>query len=61
MYKQLCVALAFVSTVAMGSTSLSVKDNSDLSLTLSQGNYNRIVVKNDKIMEAVFPPNSHGH
>lgn len=58
MYKQICVALAFVSTVAAGSTSLSVKDNSDLSLTLSQGNYNRIVVKNDKIMEAVFPPDA---
>lgn len=58
MYKQICVALAFVSTVAVGSTSLSVKDNSDLSLTLSQGNYNRIVVKNDKIMEAVFPPDA---
>jgi conjugal transfer pilus assembly protein TraK len=58
MYKQIGVALAFVSTVAVGSTSLSVKDNSDLSLTLSQGNYNRIVVKNDKIMEAVFPPNA---
>lgn len=58
MYKQICVALAFVSTVALGSTSLSVKDNSDLSLTLSQGNYNRIVVKNDKIMEAVFPPDA---
>ncbi|HDV5786108.1 TPA: type-F conjugative transfer system secretin TraK [Legionella pneumophila] len=58
MYKKICVALAFVSTVATGSTSLPVKDNSDLSLTLSQGNYNRIVVKNDKIMEAVFPPNA---
>ncbi|HAU9810772.1 TPA: type-F conjugative transfer system secretin TraK [Legionella pneumophila] len=58
MYKQIGVALAFVSTVAAGSTSLSVKDNSDLSLTLSQGNYNRIVVKNDKIMEAVFPPDA---
>ncbi|HAU0345679.1 TPA: type-F conjugative transfer system secretin TraK [Legionella pneumophila] len=58
MYKQIFVALALVSTVAAGSTSLPVKDNSDLSLTLSQGNYNRIVVKNDKIMEAVFPPNA---
>ncbi|MBJ16547.1 MAG: type-F conjugative transfer system secretin TraK [Legionellaceae bacterium] len=58
MYKQICVALALVSTVAVGSTSLSVKNNSDLSLTLAHGNYNRIVVKNDKIMEAVFPPNA---
>ena len=58
MYKLFFGALVFVSTVAQGSTSIPVKDNSDLSLTLSQGNYNRIVVKNDKIMEAVFPPNA---
>ena len=58
MYKKICVALVLVSTVAQGSTSFPIKDNSDLSLTLSQGNYNRIVVKNDKIMEAVFPPNA---
>lgn len=58
MYKKICVALALVSTVAQGATRLPIKDNSDLSLTLSQGNYNRIVVKNDKIMEAVFPPNA---
>lgn len=58
MYKGLCVALAFLSTVALGSTSIPVKENSDFSLTLSQDNYNRIVVKNDKIMEAVFPPHA---
>ncbi|MFO2971156.1 type-F conjugative transfer system secretin TraK [Legionella pneumophila serogroup 10] len=58
MRKPLSIALALLSTLAMGATSIPVKDNSDIALTLSQGNYNRLVVKNDKIMEAVFPPNS---
>lgn len=58
MHKPLSIALALLSTVAMGANSISVKDNSDITLTLSQGNYNRLVVKNDKIMEAVFPPNA---
>lgn len=58
MYKPLSIALALLSTVAMGANSIPVKDNSDIALTLSQGNYNRLVVKNDKIMEAVFPPNA---
>nr|HAT8715176.1 type-F conjugative transfer system secretin TraK [Legionella jordanis] len=58
MRKPLSIALALLSTVAMGANSIPVKDNSDIVLTLSQGNYNRLVVKNDKIMEAVFPPNA---
>lgn len=58
MRKPLSIALALLSTVAMGANSIPVKDNSDIALTLSQGNYNRLVVKNDKIMEAVFPPNA---
>ncbi|HEO1455349.1 TPA: type-F conjugative transfer system secretin TraK [Legionella pneumophila] len=58
MRKPLSIALALLSTVAMGANSILVKDNSDIALTLSQGNYNRLVVKNDKIMEAVFPPNA---
>ena len=58
MRKPLSIALALLSTLSMGATSISVKDNSDIALTLSQGNYNRLVVKNDKIMEAVFPPNA---
>jgi conjugal transfer pilus assembly protein TraK len=57
MRKKLSLALVFVSTTATAS-SLAVKDNSDVALTLATGNYNRLVVKNDKIMEAVFPPNS---
>ncbi|AHE68491.1 type-F conjugative transfer system secretin TraK [Legionella oakridgensis] len=58
MRKPLIIALTFLSTVAVGANSIPVKDNSDIALTLSQGNYNRLVVKNDKIMEAVFPPNA---
>ncbi|AUH72831.1 MULTISPECIES: type-F conjugative transfer system secretin TraK [Legionella] len=58
MRKTLSLALAFASTLLQASNSISIKDNSDIALTLSQSNYNRIVVKNDKIMEAVFPPNS---
>ncbi|HBD7463142.1 type-F conjugative transfer system secretin TraK [Legionella pneumophila serogroup 1] len=58
MHKPFSIALALLSTVAMGANSIPVKDNSDIALTLSQGNYNRLVVKNDKIMEAVFPPNA---
>lgn len=58
MHKPFSIALALLSTVALGANSIPVKDNSDIALTLSQGNYNRLVVKNDKIMEAVFPPNA---
>ncbi|WP_419421560.1 type-F conjugative transfer system secretin TraK (plasmid) [Legionella sp. D16C41] len=58
MRKSFYVALALLSTAAIGANSIQVKDNSDIALTLSQGNYNRIVVKNDRIIEAVFPPNA---
>ncbi len=58
MRKPLSLILTLFSTVVVGANSIPVKDNSDIALTLSQGNYNRIVVKNDKIMEAVFPLNS---
>ena len=58
MRKPISIALTLLSTLAIGANSIPVKDNSDIALTLSQGNYNRLVVKNDKIMEAVFPPNA---
>jgi conjugal transfer pilus assembly protein TraK len=58
MPKPLGIALALLSISAMGATRVPVKDNSDIALILSQGNYNRLVVKNDKIMEAVFPSNA---
>jgi conjugal transfer pilus assembly protein TraK len=56
MYKKLKLALTLLSTVASAGNSVPIKDNSDIALTLSQSNYNRIVVKSDKIVEAVFPP-----
>lgn len=59
MHKPLSIiALALFSTLVLGANSIVVKDNSDIALTISQGNYNRLVVKNDKIMEAVFPPHA---
>lgn len=36
--------------------SIPIKDNGEIGLTLSQGNYNRLLIKNDKIVEAAFPP-----
>jgi conjugal transfer pilus assembly protein TraK len=54
MLKWMAVFLALFSTVSLANNIL-VKDNSDITLTLSRTNYNRIVMKNDKIIEAVFP------
>lgn len=56
MYKQSILALTLLSTVVSAGNSVAIKDNNDIALTLSQSNYNRIVVKSDKIIEAVFPP-----
>lgn len=56
MYKKSILALTLLSTVASAGNSVAIKDNNDIALTLSQSNYNRIVVKSDKIIEAVFPP-----
>lgn len=47
-----------LSNMASGSTALAVKDNTDVALTLSQNNYNRLVIRQDKIVEAVFPENA---
>lgn len=44
MHKILSIILACTS-MAVFAGSLIVKDNADVALTLSQGNYNRIVVK----------------
>ncbi|WP_454784013.1 type-F conjugative transfer system secretin TraK [Legionella sp. WA2024007413] len=55
MLKGLGVILVLVSLSVAASNTIPIKDNSDIPLTLSQGNYNRILVKNDKIMEAIFP------
>ena len=60
MRKPLSIALALLSLNAMGANSIAVKNNSDIALTLSSNNYNRIIVKDDKIMEAVFLPDTMG-
>ena len=52
--------LTLLASQSVAQTSLSVRDNSDVALNLSQSNYNRLVVKNDKIVEAVFPETAMG-
>lgn len=52
--------LTLLASQSFGQTSLAVRDNSDIALNLSQSNYNRLVVKNDKIIEAVFPDTAMG-
>lgn len=52
--------LVLLATGAMSQTSLTVHDNSDVALNLSLSNYNRLVVKNDKIVEAIFPETAMG-
>lgn len=60
MRKSLSIALALLTSVAIGANSFSVKNNSDIALTLSSNNYNRIVVKDDRIMNAIFLPETMG-
>lgn len=61
MYKQIMGSiLVLLSTSAISQTSVAIRDNSDISLSLSLSNYNRLVVKNDKIVEAVFPETAMG-
>ncbi len=52
--------LVLLASSAMSQTSLTVRDNGDVALNLSQSNYNRLVVKNDKIVEAIFPETAMG-
>jgi conjugal transfer pilus assembly protein TraK len=58
MHKNLIGVLLLTATAIHANVSIPVKDNSDIALALSQNNYNRLVIKNDKIMDAVFPPNT---
>ncbi len=44
-----------LSPTLMAQISQPIKNDTDVSLTLSQSNYNRLKVKDDKIAEAVFP------
>lgn len=47
--------LVLLASIAHSQTAIAVKDNSDVALSLSRENYNRLVVRGDKIVEAVFP------
>ena len=49
----LCLLLTAASTHAL--TTQSFRDNTDLNVVLSDSNYNRLVVKGDKITQAHFP------
>ena len=50
--------LLLLSSVSIAGSPIAILDNHDIALVLSQSNYNRLVVKNDKIVEAVFPSQS---
>lgn len=50
--------LALLAFESAGQTTLSVRDNSDVTLNLSQSNYNRILMQNDKILDFAFPKNA---
>ena len=52
--------LLMSSVISSAQTAVAIQDNRDIGLTLSQSNYNRLVVKGDKIVEAVFPEHAMG-
>ena len=49
----LCLLLTAASAQAL--TTQSFRDNTDITVALSDSNYNRLVVKGDKITQAHFP------
>lgn len=55
MSKRVLVSLLLIATITAHSESIAVKDNTDVQLTLSGSNYNRLLIHQDKIMDAVFP------
>lgn len=53
-----CIATGLMislATNAMALTGVHFQDNTDIAVSLSQTNYNRLVVKDDKITQAHFP------
>lgn len=46
-----------VTPALMAAIPVAIKDNGEVAVTFSQGNYNRLLISNDKIIEAAFPPN----
>lgn len=55
MSKRVLASLFLTATLTAHSESIAVKDNTDVQLTLSGSNYNRLLINQDKIVEAVFP------
>lgn len=47
--------LALLTFESVGQTTLPVHDNSDVTLNLSQANFNRLFMKNDIILDFAFP------
>lgn len=60
MFKPLFLALTLASPAIFAMESIQVNNNADFELALSQSNYNRIMVKGDKILDAAFPESSMG-
>lgn len=58
MIKSLIGILTVLFCQSLFAISISMQDNSEVQLTLAAQNYNRLLVKEDKIIEAVFPPNA---
>ena len=53
------LSLALVET-SFANQTIQVQNNAEFALSLSQSNYNRLVVRGDKIVEAVFPEGAMG-
>jgi conjugal transfer pilus assembly protein TraK len=47
--------MAFLALESVGQTTLPVRDNSDVTLSLSQVNFNRLFMKNDTILDFAYP------
>jgi len=61
MFKALFAGLLVLSTMqATALTTQSFRDNTDIALSLSDSNYNRLVVRGDKITQAHFPEGALG-
>lgn len=56
MFKNILLVGSLFIFLSAQATTISFKDNLDVNLILAKSNYNRLVVKNDKIIRAYFPP-----
>ncbi|WP_347251577.1 type-F conjugative transfer system secretin TraK [Legionella sp.] len=46
-----------ISSASFAFARVPISNNGEIALALSQNNYNRLLIANDKIIEAAFPPN----